>query len=159
MHPVHLLLLQLQLWEPVHFEVHSLLHLIFTKQGTGVAWGVIPLGIKEPGPWYVSLCWAFCKMSLSSLSKQTFLKKISQNISPAPFGQKQMATPTLQISCYFICCNAACRVWPWLFLSLSIDMFVESMIHKSVKQKAPIPAVHLVTFGAIFILSSANHPG
>lgn len=32
------------------WTVPSLLHLIFTKQGTGVGWGVIPLGIKEPGP-------------------------------------------------------------------------------------------------------------
>lgn len=37
-------------------------------------------------------------------------KKISPNVSPAPFGQKQMATPTLQTSCYFVCYNAACRV-------------------------------------------------
>lgn len=136
-------------------EVCSLLNLTFTKQG-----GIIPRGSKERGTTILKTwsagCFSKCPWTHSA-NKTSW--KLSQNVGPALLGQKWTAAPKPWTSWNAICYSITSGVWTWVFLSLSIEMFVWLMIHKYVKQKAPSGALHLRTLGAIFVLPSANHPG
>lgn len=68
------------------------------------------------------VCWIFFQVSLNSANKASW--KISQNLGPAPFGQKWKAAPKPWTSWNSICYNITSGVGTWLFLSLSTEVFV-----------------------------------
>lgn len=104
-------------------EVCSLLNLISTKQGAGEG-GLFHETARSKGPRYSSLCLLDIFQSvfeLNSANKTSW--KTSQNLGPAPFGQKWMVAPKLWTSWNAICYHITSGVWTWLFLSSSIEMF------------------------------------